>query len=76
MKTLSCALLWAAAASLFIPPVSASPYRDDLVQWNLNVNRDAQHPTEYESWRIPATIVIYHALYGQSMGREEEADAA
>src|SRR4051812_40847325 len=29
--------------------VLASPYRDDLVSWNLNVNKDAQSPTEYKS---------------------------
>ncbi|CAA7271667.1 unnamed protein product [Cyclocybe aegerita] len=53
------------------PLVHASPYREDLLDYNLNVNRDAQHPTEYtasrpnttytpspENWRALPTYTI------------------
>lgn len=35
--------------SLLLHPVLASPYREDLVDYNLNVNQNAQSPLEYES---------------------------
>ncbi|TFK42547.1 hypothetical protein BDQ12DRAFT_281172 [Crucibulum laeve] len=35
--------------------VTASPYREDLVDWNLNVNKDAKSPTEYDSTRPNTT---------------------
>ncbi|KAF8625783.1 hypothetical protein AX15_005173 [Amanita polypyramis BW_CC] len=35
--------------------VCASPYRDDLVNWNLNVNKDALSPLEYNSTRPNST---------------------
>lgn len=34
---------------------SASPYRDDLVDYNLNVNKDASSPLEYKSSRSNST---------------------
>ena len=56
MTLLSCALLWAAVSSL-LPTfhVFAAPYREDIVNWNLNVNRDATQPTEYQSTRQNTT---------------------
>ncbi|KAF8892560.1 glycoside hydrolase family 13 and glycosyltransferase family 5 protein [Infundibulicybe gibba] len=35
--------------------VSASPYRDDIVDYNLNINKDAQSPLEYSSTRANTT---------------------
>lgn len=31
--------------------VSASPWREDLIDYNLNINKDAQSPLEYQSER-------------------------
>lgn len=43
-------------ALLYLSPlVFASPYRDDLVNYNLNVNKDASDPTEYDSERPNTT---------------------
>jgi len=38
---------------LFLPSplVLASPYRDDLIQYNLNINENAQSPLDYQSSR-------------------------
>ncbi|KAF8654127.1 hypothetical protein AX16_003658 [Volvariella volvacea WC 439] len=44
-----------AAVSLLLDFVSASPWREELVNWNINVNRDAQSPLEYESTRPNTT---------------------
>ncbi|KAF8163338.1 modular protein with glycoside hydrolase family 13 and glycosyltransferase family 5 domains [Crassisporium funariophilum] len=35
--------------------VSASPYREDLLDYNLNVNKNAKNPTEYDSTRPNTT---------------------
>lgn len=35
--------------------VTASPYREDLVDYNLNVNQNAQSPLEYDSTRPNST---------------------
>ncbi|THU78641.1 glycoside hydrolase [Dendrothele bispora CBS 962.96] len=35
--------------------VSASPYRDDLVEYNLNTNKDATDPTQYSTTRSNTT---------------------
>ncbi|PFH54317.1 glycosyltransferase family 5 protein [Amanita thiersii Skay4041] len=40
---------------LFVSLVSASPYREDLVNYNLNVNKDATSPLEYFSSRPNST---------------------
>jgi len=43
-------------ALLYLSPlVFASPYRSDLVDYNLNVNKDAKDPTEYDSERPNTT---------------------
>lgn len=41
------------AAHIFIllTAVLAAPYRDDLVEYNLNVNQDAQSPLQYKATR-------------------------
>ncbi|KZT26358.1 glycosyltransferase family 5 protein [Neolentinus lepideus HHB14362 ss-1] len=39
----------------FATLASASPYRDDLVKYNLNTNQDAQSPTEYKTSRTNTT---------------------
>ncbi|KAH8833661.1 modular protein with glycoside hydrolase family 13 and glycosyltransferase family 5 domains [Flagelloscypha sp. PMI_526] len=39
----------------FFFSVGASPYREDLVDYNLNVNKDAQSPLEYKAERPNAT---------------------
>ncbi|EPQ58265.1 modular protein with glycoside hydrolase family 13 and glycosyltransferase family 5 domains [Gloeophyllum trabeum ATCC 11539] len=39
----------------FATLASASPYRDDLVDYNLNVNKNAQSPTEYTTSRTNTT---------------------
>lgn len=38
-----------------ISPSSASPYRDDLVDWNINQNKDATDPTQYTTSRSNTT---------------------
>lgn len=43
------------ALSLLANLVSASPYRDDLADYNLNINKDASSPLEYQSSRPNAT---------------------
>ncbi|KAK2466883.1 hypothetical protein APHAL10511_001141 [Amanita phalloides] len=40
---------------LFFLLARASPYRDDLVNWNLNVNKNASSPLEYYSTRPNST---------------------
>lgn len=35
--------------------VYASPYREDLVNWNLNVNQDASSPEQYNASRPNST---------------------
>jgi alpha-1,3-glucan synthase len=43
-------------ALLYLSPlVFASPYRSDLVDYNLNVNQNASDPTEYDSERSNTT---------------------
>jgi len=43
-------------AFLYLSPlVFASPYRSDLVDYNLNVNKDAKDPTEYDAERPNTT---------------------
>ncbi|TFK55043.1 glycoside hydrolase family 13 and glycosyltransferase family 5 domain-containing protein [Heliocybe sulcata] len=39
----------------FATLASASPYRDDLTEYNLNTNKDAQSPTEYKTTRSNTT---------------------
>lgn len=48
-------LLSAAIATLFLLTqfAFASPYRGDLVDYNLNINQNAQSPIEYDSSRRP-----------------------
>lgn len=43
------------ALTLFSTLVNASPYRDDLTAWNLNVNQNATDPTEYTTTRSNTT---------------------
>lgn len=43
------------ALPLLVSLVSASPYREDLVEYNLNVNKDAQSVLEYSSERANTT---------------------
>ncbi|KAF8964043.1 modular protein with glycoside hydrolase family 13 and glycosyltransferase family 5 domains [Flammula alnicola] len=46
-------------ALLYLAPlVFASPYRDDLTDYNLNVNKDATDPTQYTSER--PTLPTHH----------------
>ncbi|KII88464.1 glycosyltransferase family 5 protein [Plicaturopsis crispa FD-325 SS-3] len=44
-----------AVLGLLASLVSASPYRDDLTAYNLNVNKNAQSPLEYASTRSNTT---------------------
>jgi len=47
---------WATWSLLSIASLTlASPYRDDLVQYNLNVNQNAQSPLEYQASRQNTT---------------------
>jgi len=47
---------WATSSLLSIATLTlASPYRDDLVQYNLNVNKGAQSPLEYQASRQNTT---------------------
>jgi len=49
-------LLTALLSSLCLSSLSsASPYRDDLVSYNLNVNQNAQSPTDYYTNRTNTT---------------------
>lgn len=65
--------LFSAALSLLsvVSLVQASPYRDDLVEYNINTNQNAQSPTDYttnkrssytpspENWReIPFYTIL------------------
>ena len=45
MRLFSAALSLLAAVAL----VQASPYRDDLVDYNINTNQNAQAPTDYST---------------------------
>ncbi|KAH7889233.1 glycoside hydrolase family 13/glycosyltransferase family 5 protein [Phlebopus sp. FC_14] len=48
--------LWSTLASLCLATFSrASPYRADLAAWNLNVNQNAQDPTQYYTTRANTT---------------------
>ena len=49
-------LPWATWSLLSIATLTlASPYRDDLVQYNLNVNQNAQSPLDYQTSRQNTT---------------------
>lgn len=49
-------LLAALAALCFIPNIAfASPYREDIAAYNLNIKKDAQSPLEYDSERPNTT---------------------
>lgn len=48
------AVLFLALPLLFFL-VSASPYREDLIDYNLNVNKDATDPTQYTTTRQNTT---------------------
>ena len=41
--------------TLFSTPAYAAPYSSDLAQWNLNVNQNAQDPTQYSTTRSNKT---------------------
>ncbi len=51
---------WPSIISLFLAlsPVQVSPYRADLVDYNLNVNQNAQDPTQYQSTRQNTTYTV------------------
>ncbi|KAJ8521655.1 hypothetical protein ONZ45_g1682 [Pleurotus djamor] len=51
MRCKSALLAFHSLASL----VFASPYRDDLVDYNININKDAQSPLEYKAQRANST---------------------
>ncbi|TDL24794.1 glycoside hydrolase family 13/glycosyltransferase family 5 protein [Rickenella mellea] len=51
LRRLGLGTLLSTTLLLAAPLVSASPYRDDLVQWNLNVNKNAQAVTDYSTTR-------------------------
>jgi Glycosidases len=43
------------ALPLLASLVSPSPYRDDLTSYNININKNAQSPLEYQSSRSNST---------------------